>query len=85
MKKAQASGEEVEEKSKIAENHRSLWDGQKDEKGRVRIWKNKITGDTVRTKKGERPPECKGAILADDVSALLEHADDRWVWGKHSR
>ncbi|KAL7420061.1 hypothetical protein Q5752_005026 [Cryptotrichosporon argae] len=45
----------------------ALWEGEKDEKGRVRVWKNKVTGATQRLKKGERPHQSKGAILADDM------------------
>lgn len=60
--------ESEEQNSKDKEDTRSLWEGKKDEKGRVRIWKNKITQEEIRTKKGERPPDSKGAILADDVS-----------------
>jgi hypothetical protein len=47
---------------------RSLWEGERDERGRLRIWKNKVTGEKVRLKKNERPQDAKGAILADDVS-----------------
>lgn len=49
-----------------ADNTRSLWEGELDEKGRPKIWKNKLTGDRIR---GKRPKEFKGAILADDVSS----------------
>lgn len=63
--------ESEEQNSKDKEDTRSLWEGKKDEKGRVRIWKNKITQEEIRTKKGERPPDSKGAILADDVSSRI--------------
>lgn len=49
-----------------ADNSRSLWKSEPDEKGRPRLWKNKVTGDEIRSSK--RPKESKGAILADDVS-----------------
>nr|XP_018265349.1 DNA repair protein RAD5 [Kwoniella dejecticola CBS 10117]OBR87507.1 DNA repair protein RAD5 [Kwoniella dejecticola CBS 10117] len=45
----------------------SLWEGIRDEKGKVRTWKNKITGEETRAKKGEKPDDSKGAILADDM------------------
>jgi SWI/SNF-related matrix-associated actin-dependent regulator of chromatin subfamily A3 len=67
-------GGKGKEKEKEKEDTTSLlWEGRKDEKGRIRIWKNKITGQTLRTKKGEKPQEAKGAILADDVG------DDLWT------
>jgi hypothetical protein len=47
---------------------RSLWEGERDERGRLRVWKNKVTGEKMRLKKNERPKDAKGAILADDVS-----------------
>lgn len=61
----------AKEKEKDSKNDfsRSLWEGEKDEKGRLRIWKNKVTGEKVRLKKNERPQDAKGAILADDVSS----------------
>jgi hypothetical protein len=55
-------------KGKDKDYGRSLWDADVDEKGRVRTWKNKITGETRRAKKGESPNDGKSAILADDVS-----------------
>ena len=57
-------------RGKAKDSGRSLWEGKKDEKGRVRIWKNKVTGEEIKTRKGEKPMEGKGAILADDVSWL---------------
>ena len=63
-----AEGEVDTQKGKARDRNRSLWEGMKDDKGRLRIWKNKVTGEETRTKKGERPVEGKGAILADDVS-----------------
>lgn len=65
------------------DSSRSLWEPQHDEKGRPRVWKSKITGENLRLKKGERPKDAKGAILADDVSAAhcsWTSADTaRWV------
>jgi SWI/SNF-related matrix-associated actin-dependent regulator of chromatin subfamily A3 len=55
-------------KGKSKDYGRSLWEGEVDDKGRVRSWKNRITGETRRAKKGESPNDGKGAILADDVS-----------------
>ncbi|KAL1406979.1 hypothetical protein Q8F55_006392 [Vanrija albida] len=49
------------------DNSRSLWEPQPDDKGRPRVWKNKITNERVRLKKGERPKDARGAILADDM------------------
>ncbi|WOO85037.1 Helicase-like transcription factor CHR27 [Vanrija pseudolonga] len=49
------------------DNSRSLWEPQMDDKGRPRVWKSKITGEKLRLKKGERPKDAKGAILADDM------------------
>ena len=42
----------------------SLWQPRKDPSGRVRAWYNVVTTKEVR----QQPLECKGAILADDVS-----------------
>lgn len=47
---------------------RTLWEGIKDDKGKVRKYRNRVTGVEIKVKKGEKPPDCKGAILADDVS-----------------
>lgn len=43
----------------------SLWQPRKDNSGRVRAWYNVVTNKEVR----QQPVECKGAILADDVSS----------------
>lgn len=61
---------EVEEKAKAKDSARSLWEGRPDGKGRIRVWRNKITGEETKSKKGDRPRESKGSILADDVSLL---------------
>ncbi|WVQ69393.1 uncharacterized protein L199_007610 [Kwoniella botswanensis] len=60
------SKEKEKEKEK-ADDPRSLWEGIRDEKGKVRSWKNKITNEEIRARKGERPDDSKGAILADDM------------------
>ncbi|WVR04718.1 hypothetical protein IAU60_001729 [Kwoniella sp. DSM 27419] len=65
-------GEEAKTKGKEKEKERgddahSLWEGVRDDKGKIRSWRNKITGDVTRAKKGERPDDSKGAILADDM------------------
>lgn len=62
---------------------RSLWESEIDDRGRQRVWKNKLTGDRIRSSK--RPKEFKGAILADDVSdqPARETADLRWVSARH--
>jgi hypothetical protein len=52
-------------KAKKGVSQFSLWDGVEDDRGRVRSWKNKISGEVVRGK--HKPSEGKGAILADDV------------------
>ena len=59
-------------RGKARDSSRSLWEGKMDERGRVRIWKNKVTGEEIKTRKGEKPIEGKGAILADDVSELYD-------------
>ena len=59
------------QKGKAKDRSRSLWEGKQDAKGRTRIWKNKVTGQEIKTKKGEKPSDGKGAILADDVSIAL--------------
>lgn len=66
-------GDSVKGKGKEKESQdtgRSLWEGIRDEKGKIRSWKHKITSEVTRAKKGEKPDEGKGAILADDVSDL---------------
>lgn len=66
------------------DSHYSLWESREDEKGRVRGWKNKITGVEVRGK--HKPEECKGAILADDVSEkIVRLLTIRWVLERHYR
>ena len=62
-----------EEVSNKARDNRTLWEGVKDEKGKVKKWKNRVTGEIMKTKKGDKPPDCKGAILADDVSHICLH------------
>ncbi|WWD21589.1 hypothetical protein CI109_106075 [Kwoniella shandongensis] len=65
-----ADGESVKGKEKEKDkddNGRSLWEKIRDENGKVRSWKNKVTGEETRAKKGEKPDDCKGAILADDM------------------
>lgn len=60
-------GDKAADKDKAkdkGDNLRSLWEGQPDEKGRIKVFKNKVTGETVR---GKRPKDAKGAILADDM------------------
>jgi SWI/SNF-related matrix-associated actin-dependent regulator of chromatin subfamily A3 len=47
----------------------SIWEPVEDDKGKIRAWKNRLTGVEVKGKKNNRPQEAKGAILADDVSA----------------
>ncbi|KAK8847498.1 hypothetical protein IAR55_005356 [Kwoniella newhampshirensis] len=65
---ASADGESVKEKEKEKDdNGRSLWEKIRDENGKVRSWKNRVTGEETRAKKGEKPDESKGAILADDM------------------
>ena len=64
---AAINGDMEESKGKAKEQARSLWE-KKEENGKTIVWRNQVTGLTVRTKKGERPKEAKGAILADDVS-----------------
>ncbi|ORX34003.1 SNF2 family N-terminal domain-domain-containing protein [Kockovaella imperatae] len=60
--------DEEEQKGKVKDRNRSLWESKsEDSKGRVLVWKNRVTGQELRTKKGERPKEGKGAILADDM------------------
>jgi len=77
-------------KAKMKGQGRSLWEGEEDEKGRTRVWKSKVTGEKIRNKKGEKPHESKGAILADDVSTLTRTTKTeilmlfRWDWAKRS-
>ena len=47
----------------------SLWQPVGDTGGKPKKWKNKLTGETRRTK--TKPAEGKSAILADDVSSPL--------------
>jgi len=71
-KEGTAGPKEGKEKDKDKDSKldfsRSLWEGERDDRGRLRIWKNKVTGEKMRLKKNERPQDAKGAILADDVS-----------------
>lgn len=49
-----------------SDSSRSLWEADGvDERGRVKVWKNKVTGDKIRNSK--KPKDCRGAILADDM------------------
>ncbi|WVW78313.1 hypothetical protein I302_100267 [Kwoniella bestiolae CBS 10118] len=63
---AEKNKEKEKEKEK-SDDPRSLWEGIRDDKGKVRSWRNKITNDEIRARKGERPDDSKGAILADDM------------------
>jgi SWI/SNF-related matrix-associated actin-dependent regulator of chromatin subfamily A3 len=65
-----------EDKGKARDISRSLWEPHKDDKGRIKMWKNKITAEEIKVKKGDKPPDCKGAILADDVSLTYRFRDD---------
>jgi SWI/SNF-related matrix-associated actin-dependent regulator of chromatin subfamily A3 len=58
--------EDKKEQAKVMKP--SIWEPQEDGKGRIKSWKNRMTDEVVRGKKGDRPFEGKGAILADDVS-----------------
>jgi SWI/SNF-related matrix-associated actin-dependent regulator of chromatin subfamily A3 len=69
--------DDVKRKYKI--RNRSLWKPTLDAKGKVKSYRHKITQDEIQVKKGDPPPDCKGAILADDVSHIwssLELADE---------
>ena len=67
-KDATINEEEEEQRGIVRDQNRSLWESKtEDAKGRTLVWRNKITGGEVRTRKGERPSEGKGAILADDM------------------
>lgn len=61
---ATADGQE-EEKIKTKDYGRSIWEPRKVD-GKIKGWKHRITSEEIRGEK--KPPECKGAILADDVS-----------------
>lgn len=61
--------DDVKRKYKL--RNRSLWKPTLDAKGKVRGYRHKITQDEISVKKGDPPPDCKGAILADDVSHSL--------------
>lgn len=67
-KEKEKEKEGEERGQKMRDITRLLWEPQSDEKGKVRSYKNKITSETRRAKKGENPNDIKGAILADDVS-----------------
>ncbi|WVQ98151.1 hypothetical protein IAU59_005273 [Kwoniella sp. CBS 9459] len=60
-------GKEKEKEKDKVEDPRSLWEAIRNDKGKIRSWKNKITSEEVQAKKGERPDDCKGTILADDM------------------
>lgn len=47
-----------------------LWELVKDDRGKVRLWKNKIIGEDFRGKKGKFV-ESKGVLLVDDVCCLF--------------
>jgi SWI/SNF-related matrix-associated actin-dependent regulator of chromatin subfamily A3 len=79
-----------EDKGKARDISRSLWEPHKDDKGKIKMWKNKITAEEIKVKKGDKPPDCKGAILADDVrfsrhSRRVYELTIRWVLVKPSR
>ena len=59
--------EKEEEKTKVKDYGRSIWEPKKSDE-KIKGWKHRITGDEVRGEK--KPLECKGAILADDVSGF---------------
>ncbi|WVQ83192.1 hypothetical protein IAT38_005331 [Cryptococcus sp. DSM 104549] len=71
VEEGDGEGEKDKGKEKEKENNdndsRSLWEGIRDEKGKVRSWKNKITGSEIRARKGEKPTDRKGSLLADDM------------------
>lgn len=70
---AEAEEEKTKEKEKKKDEEdggNSLWEPVKDDKGKIRSWKNKITGKDLRGKKG-KPAESKGALLADDVRRVF--------------
>ncbi|KAK4684735.1 hypothetical protein P7C73_g5428, partial [Tremellales sp. Uapishka_1] len=84
----EGKGKEREKEDKV-DMSRSLWEGKQDEKGRIRLWKHKVTGQELKTKKGELPYEAKGGILADDMGlgktlsvvsliAATRHSAKRW-------
>jgi hypothetical protein len=58
-------------KKKLKTRNRSLWKPTLDAKGKIRSYRHKITNDEIQVKKGDPPPDCKGAILADDVSLSM--------------
>ncbi|OCF44855.1 DNA repair protein RAD5 [Kwoniella heveanensis CBS 569] len=59
--------QQKEKEKEKTDDPRSLWEAVRNERGKIRSWKNKITSEEVQAKKGERPDECKGTILADDM------------------
>nr|XP_019008370.1 DNA repair protein RAD5 [Kwoniella pini CBS 10737]OCF47151.1 DNA repair protein RAD5 [Kwoniella pini CBS 10737] len=67
LKQAKKNAKKVLKKSKVDSSGESLWEGIRDEKGKIRSWKNKITGEETRARKGEKPDDSKGTILADDM------------------
>ena len=67
------NGEAEVAKAKAKDESRSLWEEMTtDEKGRGIAWRHAITGDEISGRKN-KPIECKGAILADDVSTCRDH------------
>ncbi|TYJ56013.1 hypothetical protein B9479_003255 [Cryptococcus floricola] len=68
-KRGESEMEAEEEKARKRdedEGHGSLWEYTRDDKGKIRSWKNRITGEELRGKKG-KPTDCKGSLLADDM------------------
>ncbi|WVQ75915.1 hypothetical protein IAR50_005550 [Cryptococcus sp. DSM 104548] len=68
-KRGESEIEAEEEKAKkrdADEGYGSLWEPARDDKGKIKAWKNRITGEELRGKKG-KPADCKGSLLADDM------------------
>ena len=64
-KSKRASSAEVEDSGKSRNINHSLWEPKEiNDKGKVKAWRNKVTGEVTREKK---PVDGKGAILADDM------------------
>ncbi|EIW71155.1 hypothetical protein TREMEDRAFT_27733 [Tremella mesenterica DSM 1558] len=63
-KSKRASSVEVEDAGRKGNSNHSLWEPKVTEKSKHKVWRNKVTGDEIRTR---RPKEGKGAILADDM------------------
>ncbi|ORY30328.1 SNF2 family N-terminal domain-domain-containing protein [Naematelia encephala] len=62
-----ANDAEIVETAKKQDHARSLWEPKIDGKGRIKSWRNKVSNEEVYGGKHDKPPECKGAILADDM------------------